>query len=72
MVAAAAGDAFDESVDTQAPQVVSHLPGGDVLEAFAEEGRSEGAQLTVGESVRQQPVDEQGAQQGVNTVVAEA
>ena len=32
----------------------------------------EGAQLTIGESVRQQPVDEQGAQQGVNTVVAEA
>ena len=58
-VALAAGDAFDESVDTQAPQVVGHLAGGDVLESFAEEGRGEGAQLTVGESMRQEPVDEQ-------------
>ena len=26
----------------QPPQVISHLPGGDVLESFAEEGRGEG------------------------------
>jgi hypothetical protein len=71
-VSAAAGDAFDEPVGAQAPQVVGHLAGGDVLESFAEEGRGEGAQLTVGESVRQQPVDEQGPQQGVNPGVAEA
>jgi hypothetical protein len=51
---------FDEAVGTPASQVVGHLAGGDVLESFAEEGRGEGAQLTVGESVRQQPVDEQG------------
>lgn len=30
-VAAAAGDAFDESVGAQAPQVACHLAGGDVL-----------------------------------------
>ena len=71
-VAAAAGDAFDESVGAQAPQVVGHLAGGDVLGSFAEEGRGEGAQFTGGESVRQQPVDEQGPQQGVNPGVAEA
>ena len=71
-VAAGAGDAFDESVGAQAPQVVGHLAGGDVLGSFAEEGRDEGAQVTVGESVGQQPVDEQGLQQGVNSGVAEA
>ena len=67
-VAAGAGDAFDEAVGAQAPQVVGHLAGGDVLGSFAEQGRDEGAQVTVGESVEQEPVDEQGLQQGVNTV----
>ena len=59
VVALAAGDAFDESVDAQAPQVVGHLAGGDVFGGGAEQGRNQGAQLTVGESVRQEPVDEQ-------------
>ena len=61
-VAAAAGDAFDEAVGAQAAQVVGHLPGGDVFGGRAEQGRDEGAQLTVGEPVGQQPVDEQGLQ----------
>ena len=41
-------------------------------ERGAEEGRDQGAQVTVGESVGQQPVDEQGLQQGVDPGVAEA
>ena len=51
LVAAGAWDAGDEPVGTQAPQVVGHLPGGDVLEAGAEEGSDQGSQVTVGEPV---------------------
>jgi len=72
LVAARAWDARDEPVGAQAAQVVGHFPGGDVLGSVAEEGRDQGAQLTVGESVREQPVDEQGLQQGVGAGVAEA
>ncbi len=59
-------------VRAQAPQVVGHLAGGDVLGAGAEQGRDQGAQVTVGEAVDQEPVDEQGLQQCVHPVVAEA
>ena len=71
-VAAGAGDAFDEAVGAQAAQVVGHLAGGDVFGGRAEQGRDQGAQVTVGEPVDQEPVDEQGLQQGVHSGVAEA
>ena len=51
LVAAGMGDAVDEPVRAQPPQVVGHLPGGDVLGRGAEEGRDQGAQVTVGEPV---------------------
>ena len=51
LVAAGVWDASDEPVGTQMAQVVGHLPGGDVLGRGAEQGRDQGAQLTVGESV---------------------
>jgi hypothetical protein len=66
LVAAGVGDAGDQSVSAQAPQVVGPVPGGDVLGGDTEEGRDEGAQLTVGEPVGEQPVDEQGLEQGVH------
>jgi len=72
LVAAGAGDAGDEPVRAEPAQVVGHLSGGDVLGRGAEQGCDQGAQLTVGESVREQPVDEQGLQQGVHPGVAEA
>ena len=48
------------------------MPAGDVLGGCAEEGRDQGAQLAVGETAGQQPVDEQGLQECVHTGVAEA
>jgi hypothetical protein len=39
---------------------------------FPKEGRDEDAQVTVGEPVRKQPVDEQGLQERVHADVAEA
>ena len=72
LVAAGFRDAGDEAVFAEAAQVVGHLPGGDVLGRLAEEGRDQGAQLAVGEPAGQQPVDEQGLQQGVDAGVAEA
>jgi len=51
LVAAGVGDAGDEPVGAQAAQVVGHLRGGDVLAGGGEEGRDQGAQVTVGESV---------------------
>jgi len=50
-VAAGVGDALDEVVHAQASQVVGRLPGSDVLEWSSEEGRGQGAQITVGEPV---------------------
>lgn len=50
-VAAGVRDPLDDSVDPQAPKVVGHLPGGDVLGVLAQEGRDEFAQITVGESM---------------------
>ena len=53
LVAACLGDALDEPVFAEAAQVVSHLPGSDVLGCLAEEGRDQGAQLAVGEPAGQ-------------------
>ena len=72
LVAAGTGNARDEPVGTESSQVVGHLPGRDVLGRGAEQGRDKGAQLTVGEPVGKQSVDEQGLQQGVGAGVAEA
>ena len=65
-VAVGAGDAFDDTVGAQAPQVVGHLPGGDGLGRSAEQGREQGAQVAVGESAGQEPEDQQGVQQGLD------
>ena len=72
LVAAGFRDALDEAVGAEASQVVGHLPGGDVLGCLSEEGRDQDAQVTVGEPVRKQPVDEQGLQERVHADVAKA
>src|SRR5262249_41625870 len=48
-VGAGVGDAGEQSVLAEASQVVGHFSGGDVLGGDTEEGRDEGAQVTVGE-----------------------
>ena len=52
LVAAGPGHPVDEPVGVEPPQVVGHHPGGDVLGCLAEQGRNQGAQVTVGEAVR--------------------
>ena len=72
LVAAGVRDAGDEVVFAEAAQVVSHLPGGDVLGGLAEElGAIRVRSSRLVKPAGQQPVDEQGLQQRVDARVAE-
>jgi len=67
VVAVAAGGSGDQAVGAEPPQVIAHLPGGDVV--FVEQLGEQGVQVAVGESVGEQPEDQQGLEQGVGSVV---
>jgi hypothetical protein len=72
LVAEGAGDALDEAVHPQAPQVVGHLPRGDGLGGNAGELRHDRAQIAVGEAAGKKPEDAQRREQGMGAGVAEA
>ena len=71
LVAVGVRDTLYEAVHAQPPQVIAHLPAGDGLGGLAEELRDEGAQVAVGETVRQELEGAQGGEQGVCAQVTE-
>jgi hypothetical protein len=72
-VAVSAGDAGDQAVGAQAPQVVADLAGGDLAGGLAEQPGERPTQLAVAEPGRdEQPEHQQGLQQGVRAAVAQA
>jgi hypothetical protein len=64
------GQAFNEAMQSQAPQpwdphtgfVIGHRPGGELVWGQAQERRQQRPQLMIGEPLRQQPKSDQGAQ----------
>ena len=66
LVAEGAGDAADEAVDAQPPEVVGDLPAGHGLGDEPRQGREVVAQVAVGEAVGQQPEGAQGGEQGLH------
>jgi hypothetical protein len=71
LVAVGAGDALDEPVVAQAPEVVAELPAGHGLGGGAEQGGQVVAKVAAGEAAGQQAEDADGRQQGLGPRVGQ-
>jgi CheY-like chemotaxis protein len=71
-VAVGAGNADDEAVEAKTTQVVGHAPGGQALDRNAEQRGEMAPQGAVVETVRLEPGNGDGRQQGVDAGIAEA
>ena len=67
-----AGDAFDQSVEAEAAQVVAHPARGELVGFDAQQRGEVVAQVAVGEPVGLEPGDGDGGQQGMDARVTEA
>jgi hypothetical protein len=67
-----AGQAFNQAMQSQSPQVIGHLPGGELVWGQAQERREQRPQIAVGEPVGQQTKGDQGVEQGLDARVGEA
>jgi len=67
-----AGDALDDLMQSQASQVVGHLPGGESAGRLAEEGGGAVAQMAVREPSRELWKRQQGVVQGLDLGIGEA
>src|SRR3954463_7968607 len=71
LVAVAVREPGDQPVGAEPAQVVAHASGGQLCGVDAKQLGDQLAQVTVGESVRQQPEDQQRSQQGVGAGIGE-
>jgi hypothetical protein len=71
LVAVAGRDPGDQPVGAQPAQILAHPSGGQLVGVAAEQLGNQRAQVAVGEPVRQQPEDQQRAEQGVRAGVGE-
>ena len=72
LVALCAGHPLDEAVETQAPQIVGHLPGAKVVGIEAQQLRNERPECPVPEPLGQQSEETQRLQESHHPGVAEA
>ena len=71
-VAVRVGDALDQAAQPQPPQVVGHAALAVFVRGQSDQRRDDGAQITVAEPLREEAERQQGGQQGVRALVAEA
>src|SRR3990172_1903712 len=72
LVAPGPGDALDQAVEAQAPQVVGHPSLGDLAGREAQQGGELIAKLAVGEAAGTEPEEEQRQEQGLHARISEA
>src|SRR5437773_167739 len=70
-VAMGSGNTLDQTVQTEAPQVIRHLSRGDELGCVPDEGSPVIAEFAVGKTPRQQSKHQQGAEQSLHQWIGE-
>lgn len=66
------GDAFDQAMQAQTSQVIGHLAWGELIWGEAQERCEQHPQLVIGETLRQKPKSDEGAEQSMDTRIGEA
>lgn len=72
VVAMGAVDADDEAVEAEAAELVGQAARGQCVGRYAQQARECGAQVAVGETLGEEPEQDQGAQERVEARVGEA